>query len=103
MLGRLSRRCVDFVRATRNVLAPNWAVGSERISRPSSRVARHPNMANPKRKLSRASKGHRRAHLALERAQLVRCTHCGAMIKPHTICKACGHYRGRHILAADNS
>jgi large subunit ribosomal protein L32 len=59
-------------------------------------------MANPKRKLSRASKGHRRAHLALERAQLVRCTHCGAMIKPHTICTACGPYRGRHILAADN-
>lgn len=59
-------------------------------------------MANPKRKLSRASRGHRRAHLALERAQLVRCTHCGAMIRPHTICKACGHYRGKQILQAQN-
>jgi large subunit ribosomal protein L32 len=60
-------------------------------------------MANPKRKLSRASKGHRRAHLALTRAQLVRCTHCGAMIRPHTVCKACGHYRGRQIMIGENA
>ena len=59
-------------------------------------------MANPKRKLSRASKGNRRAHLTLARTQLVRCTHCGAMIRPHTICKACGHYRGRQILVAES-
>jgi large subunit ribosomal protein L32 len=59
-------------------------------------------MANPKRKLSRASKGHRRAHLALTRAQLVRCTHCSAMIKPHTVCGACGYYRGRQVTLAAN-
>ncbi len=59
-------------------------------------------MANPKRKLSRASKGHRRAHLALTRAQLVRCTHCSAMIRPHTICASCGYYRGRQVVAAAN-
>ena len=59
-------------------------------------------MANPKRKLSRASKGHRRAHLALTRAQLVRCSHCSAMIRPHTICADCGYYRGRQVLVANN-
>ena len=59
-------------------------------------------MANPKRKLSRASKGHRRAHLALTRAQLVRCTHCSAMIRPHTVCAACGYYRGRQVTVAAN-
>ncbi len=60
-------------------------------------------MANPKRRTSRARKGNRRAHLALSRTQLVRCTHCGSMIRPHTICKACGHYRGRQILVSDSA
>jgi large subunit ribosomal protein L32 len=59
-------------------------------------------MANPKRKLSRASKGHRRAHLALTRLQLVRCKHCSAMIRPHTICASCGHYRDRQVVVAQN-
>ncbi|MCR9246807.1 MAG: 50S ribosomal protein L32 [bacterium] len=59
-------------------------------------------MAVPKRKISRAHRGNRRSHLSLQRTQLVRCTNCGAMIRPHTICKACGHYRGRQILRAAN-
>jgi len=60
-------------------------------------------MANPKRRLSRARRGNRRAHLVLERAQLVKCTHCGVMIRPHTVCAACGYYRGRQVvLAAGN-
>ncbi|HEB51945.1 MAG TPA: 50S ribosomal protein L32 [bacterium] len=60
-------------------------------------------MATPKRKVSRAQRGRRRAHQGLARMQLVRCTHCGSMIRPHTICKACGHYRGRQILVADTA
>lgn len=59
-------------------------------------------MAVPKRKLSRARRGNRRAQQSLARTQLVRCTHCGSMIRPHTICKACGHYRGRQIMLADS-
>lgn len=56
-------------------------------------------MANPKRRVSRAQRGHRRAHLVLERVQLVRCTKCSRRIRPHTVCGACGHYRGRQVLA----
>ncbi|MCK5944958.1 MAG: 50S ribosomal protein L32 [Planctomycetes bacterium] len=59
-------------------------------------------MAVPKRKISRSQRGHRRSQQSLARTQLVRCTHCGSMIRPHTICKACGHYRGRQILVANN-
>lgn len=55
-------------------------------------------MANPKRRLSRARRGYRRMHLVLERAQLVKCTHCGASIRPHTICQDCGYYRGRQVI-----
>ncbi|MFK7741355.1 MAG: 50S ribosomal protein L32 [Planctomycetota bacterium] len=57
-------------------------------------------MATPKRKISRSQRGNRRSHQSLARTQLVSCTHCGAMIRPHTICKACGHYRGRQIMLA---
>jgi large subunit ribosomal protein L32 len=60
-------------------------------------------MANPKRKLSRASKGHRRAHLVLPRIQLVRCAHCSVMIRPHTVCASCGYYRGRQVVVAADS
>ncbi len=59
-------------------------------------------MAVPKRKISRATRGSKRIHKVLTRLQLVSCTHCGSMIRPHTICKACGHYRGRQILVANN-
>ncbi|MEY4830504.1 MAG: ribosomal protein [Planctomycetota bacterium] len=59
-------------------------------------------MANPKRKLSRASKGHRRAHLALDRLQLVRCAHCSTMIRPHTICANCGYYRTKQVVVASS-
>jgi large subunit ribosomal protein L32 len=55
-------------------------------------------MANPKRRLSRARRGNRRAHLVLTRTQLVKCTHCGVMIRPHTICAGCGYYRGRQVI-----
>ncbi|MFT4840562.1 MAG: large subunit ribosomal protein L32 [Planctomycetota bacterium] len=59
-------------------------------------------MAVPKRKISRATRGSKRIHQVLTRLQLVSCTHCGSMIRPHTICKACGHYRNRQILVANN-
>jgi large subunit ribosomal protein L32 len=60
-------------------------------------------MANPKRRLSRARRGNRRAHLTLSRIQLVKCTQCGNMIRPHTICVGCGYYRGRQIVLVDQN
>lgn len=59
-------------------------------------------MANPKRRTSRARRGNRRSHLGLDRIQLVKCSHCGAALKPHTICAACGYYRGRQVTLAAN-
>ncbi|MEC7583898.1 MAG: 50S ribosomal protein L32 [Planctomycetota bacterium] len=59
-------------------------------------------MAVPKRKISRAQRGNRRAHLKLQRLQLVRCATCGSMIRPHTVCPDCGHYRGRQVLVVNN-
>lgn len=55
-------------------------------------------MANPKRRVSRARRGNKRAHQKLPRLQLVRCSNCGVMIRPHHICPSCGFYRGRQML-----
>ncbi|MCA8957586.1 MAG: 50S ribosomal protein L32 [Planctomycetes bacterium] len=55
-------------------------------------------MAVPKRRTSRARRDKRRTHQGLKPMQLVRCTTCSASIKPHHVCPACGHYRGRQVI-----
>ena len=27
-----------------------------------------------------------------------RCSHCGAIVKPHTVCKKCGYYDGKQVI-----
>lgn len=58
-------------------------------------------MANPKRRISRSRRNKKRAHLRLTPTQLVRCSNCGAAIKPHHVCAGCGHYRGRQVLVGE--
>jgi large subunit ribosomal protein L32 len=47
---------------------------------------------------TRAHTRNRRSHHALKAASLSTCANCSAKIMPHTICKTCGHYRGRKVL-----
>lgn len=51
-------------------------------------------MATPKWKTSRSKKNMRRAHHALRAPGLSVCSNCGEMRAPHTICGACGFYKG---------
>ena len=30
--------------------------------------------------------------------EIVKCSHCGAMIQPHTVCQECGYYNGKQVL-----
>jgi large subunit ribosomal protein L32 len=53
----------------------------------------------PKRKLSKARKGRRRANDALSPLNLVACPQCGALRPPHTVCPECGTYRGESVVA----
>lgn len=55
-------------------------------------------MAVPQRRTSKTSKRMRRTHFKLEASTLVKCSHCGAMIKPHTVCQKCGFYDGKQVL-----
>lgn len=56
-------------------------------------------MSLPKRRTTRSKRDMRRAHHDKVAAPtLVPCSNCGAMMVPHRVCKACGHYDGRKIL-----
>lgn len=59
-------------------------------------------MAVPKRKKSRARTRHRRARwLAAPRPTLASCARCSAPLRPHTVCGACGWYRGRTAVEVE--
>ena len=64
-----------------------------------TRAPRHkePNttMGVPKRRVSHARQGERRAHLAIELPNLEECSHCHEMKLPHHVCPNCGYYNGR--------
>jgi large subunit ribosomal protein L32 len=52
----------------------------------------------PKRKLSKARRGRRRANDALQPVHLVVCPQCKAMRLPHVVCPTCGTYRGETVI-----
>lgn len=52
----------------------------------------------PKRKLSRARKGFRRAHAQLDIPHLVPCPHCRTPKLSHHVCPNCGRYKGREVV-----
>ncbi|MDD2433698.1 MAG: 50S ribosomal protein L32 [Bacilli bacterium] len=54
-------------------------------------------MAVPQRRTSKTRKAQRRANIHLATATLVACKNCGAMIKPHHVCKTCGYYDGKKV------
>lgn len=48
----------------------------------------------------RHTKGRRdraRVNLQMKKTSLVKCTHCGAMIKAHIACAKCGFYKGKEV------
>jgi large subunit ribosomal protein L32 len=48
--------------------------------------------ALPKRKISKARKGNRRSHNALQVPAIVPCPKCGKAKRPHFKCDYCGFY-----------
>ncbi len=54
-------------------------------------------MAVPKRKTSKSRRNKRRTHQGLNIPALVKCSNCGAMIRPHNACYKCGYYQGEKV------
>ncbi len=55
--------------------------------------------AVPFHRVSKTRKRMRRSHNALTAPGTNKCPNCGEMIKPHRICKKCGYYKGREVVA----
>ncbi|MCL2634938.1 MAG: 50S ribosomal protein L32 [Oscillospiraceae bacterium] len=57
-------------------------------------------MAVPKRKVSKARRDKRRSEVEkLSAPAFSTCTNCGELKTPHRVCKSCGFYKGREIIA----
>lgn len=49
----------------------------------------------------RHTKGKRnrvRSHHALKLRALGKCSHCGSVTYPHTVCSNCGYYKGKQVV-----
>ena len=57
-------------------------------------------MAVPKKKVSQSRRNMRRAHHALGPSAYHECPNCGELKRPHHLCRHCGHYDGREVVAA---
>ncbi|WP_297435105.1 50S ribosomal protein L32 [uncultured Clostridium sp.] len=57
-------------------------------------------MGNPTRKMSKSKRDSRRAQTyKLSAPTIVACPNCGEMKVPHRVCKSCGNYNGKEIIA----
>ena len=55
----------------------------------------------PKNKSSKARRDKRRANWKMSAPNLVKCSKCGALMMPHRVCKSCGSYNKKEIVAVD--
>lgn len=60
-------------------------------------------MAVPKRRTSLTRKRKRRSHLSLVAPNLDACPKCLEPKEPHRVCRACGTYKGRSVIAVEEA
>ena len=59
-------------------------------------------MAVPKKRMSSSRRDKRRAnHDRVAPVALSPCPNCEELMVSHRVCPACGHYRGREVVAVD--
>jgi len=56
-------------------------------------------MAVPKKKMSRSRTRRRKAQWKVSSPTFATCGQCGAKHTPHRVCKQCGSYNGREVIA----
>ncbi|OGZ64575.1 MAG: 50S ribosomal protein L32 [Candidatus Staskawiczbacteria bacterium RIFCSPLOWO2_01_FULL_40_39] len=55
-------------------------------------------MAVPRHKHTRSSVGQRRMHIFIKPASLTVCKKCNRAVRPHTVCRNCGYYKGQEFI-----
>ena len=58
-------------------------------------------MPIPFRRQSKTRSAKRRTHQGTTKPTITTCSNCGVQITPHNVCKKCGYYKGKQILAID--
>ncbi len=53
----------------------------------------------PKKRHSRQRQGKRRAAIHLAMPELVTCLNCGEKRLAHSVCAACGYYKGQPVIS----
>ena len=56
-------------------------------------------MAQPKRRWSKERTHLKRSTWKLETPNVETCKHCNEPVLPHRVCKNCGYYDGKEIIA----
>jgi large subunit ribosomal protein L32 len=58
-------------------------------------------MAVPKKRTGHAAQGSRRANWKATKPETTKCPNCGETVLTHTVCTACGTYKGQPVKLAD--
>lgn len=54
-------------------------------------------MAVPKKRTGASAQGHRRSNWKATKPEVTKCTNCGEIVLTHTVCTACGYYKGKAV------
>lgn len=54
-------------------------------------------MAVPKKRTGHSAQGHRRSNWKATKPEITNCTKCGEVALTHTVCTACGYYKGKAV------
>ena len=54
-------------------------------------------MAVPKKRTGASAQGHRRSNWKATKPETTKCTNCGELVLTHTVCTACGYYKGKAV------
>lgn len=54
-------------------------------------------MAVPKKRTGHSAQGHRRSNWKATKPEITKCAKCGEVALTHTVCTACGYYKGKAV------
>lgn len=54
-------------------------------------------MAVPKKRTGHSAQGHRRSNWKATKPEITKCSNCGEPVLAHTVCAACGYYKGKAV------
>ena len=60
-------------------------------------------MAVPKKRTGHSAQGSRRANWKATKPETTKCPNCGETVLAHTVCTACGTYKGQPVRLADKA